>query len=353
MKIRISAGSFLFLVLFILAIPLIFADNIDNILYIKIENDKIRDIGVIGRFNVYYLMDNEKSFYLGEMDNYYEPQIYTIELYDNFMKLLYKGEDLTYKTAVPYHETARYIRLFKNNKLFKDDKSDKKLIQEKEINFCNHNNICEPCYYQVCNVIETSLTCPDCLSGEKDNYCDLKQDNKCDPDCNNKDKDCQDCLYETCYYDSLDYYCMYEYSGVRCNSTQICFLGNKITEIKLEDNSVCCVDSYCTDKLPVPLKEIKAEVKTEIHKEIEKYAELKPQTNIMMWGVIIFIIVLSIITYYFIKQPEFKMSKLDLEIYSYHKDRLNYSQIKQKLVRKGYKDDDIEKAIERHYRGLK
>lgn len=52
---------------------------------------------------------------------------------------------------------------------------------------CNHNQICEP------EEGENYAECPeDCPSGGKDDYCDKKQDNICDPDCSKEqDIDCR------------------------------------------------------------------------------------------------------------------------------------------------------------------
>lgn len=48
------------------------------------------------------------------------------------------------------------------------------------------------CGNGICNENENYYSCEkDCISGEKDNYCDNEKDKKCDPDCINTDPDCE------------------------------------------------------------------------------------------------------------------------------------------------------------------
>ncbi|MBT3463669.1 hypothetical protein HOD20_05210 [archaeon] len=62
---------------------------------------------------------------------------------------------------------------------------DKKEIYSQQIDdlMCNNNNICEN--------YETSLICSDCAHSSQDGWCELVEDNICDPDCISGDKDCE------------------------------------------------------------------------------------------------------------------------------------------------------------------
>ena len=63
---------------------------------------------------------------------------------------------------------------------------------EREINFCNDNDICEPCDDAGCLLAENVLVCSDCSYNSDDNFCDLSKDGSCDPDCTAQ-YDCDDC----------------------------------------------------------------------------------------------------------------------------------------------------------------
>ncbi len=71
----------------------------------------------------------------------------------------------------------------------------------KLLSFCDNDQQCEPCAGN-CVLMESSLTCDDCASGTGDNYCDLQQDNICDPDCSNKERDCASCE-PYCFYKGM------------------------------------------------------------------------------------------------------------------------------------------------------
>ncbi len=73
------------------------------------------------------------------------------------------------------------------------------------VSFCNNDGECQPCFEGLCNNIENHLTCPeDCPSGGEDNYCDLKRDGVCDPDCKEYDFDCDECMDNICIYDGME-----------------------------------------------------------------------------------------------------------------------------------------------------
>jgi len=360
----------------------------EELVYFEIQDvqnekeEKLVDFGVLDNNNFYYQLDENTAFYTGIMDNFDDEPIYQINSYDQFNNLIVKEIGLTYKTAISFNSKTKQIKIFKNEKV----------IIEKQIEFCNNNNVCEyctedDCYNKEVIVYENSLTCQnDCPTGTNDNYCDLIQDNKCDPDCNNLDKDCNICNdpdnEDVCYYNDLNHYCMYEYDGIKCNSEQKCKQG---LYQEMEDNTQCCIDSYCValdyvesdndnnnkdlvdefiedeildevideevEKGKIESNEI--EDKEIDQKEIEKYTkeQIIDGGNIKMYLIILamFILVVIIINLFkFFKKT--KTNKLDETINKLHNQGINYSKIKQQLIRKGHHDDEIDKAIESHYK---
>ncbi len=105
--------------------------------------------------------------------------------------------ETTIDLLLPYYPNAKTLQILKN---------DAVLLEADLSNFatCNENNVCDKletietcpkdctCGNRVCDGNENYVSCStDCASGEKDDYCDRVFDNKCDPDCSEKeDFDC-------------------------------------------------------------------------------------------------------------------------------------------------------------------
>jgi hypothetical protein len=384
-KIKKINWKYTILLLFILLIiPNVFSE--DRI-YFEIENDDLIKFGVLDSNNLYYLNHEELSIFAGMPDGYVDNNVYSILTYDTSNNIINNYQELVSLTIIKFNKNIKKIKIQKNNLM----------IIEKEINFCNNNNICESCkedcFKSSMINYENSLTCPtDCKTGEEDNYCDLVQDDKCDPDCNNIDNDCNSCntpeFEETCHYNNLENYCMYEFDGIKCSEEQICKTGHY--EI-MEDNTQCCVDSYCINSNEFPEEadisfiindddevidkeqeweyeegidiEISQDTvgkeinKEELYpnleqKEIEKYDQPIIQDNNIKTIVIIMImfIIIAIIVGVTMIFRKNKKNGLDKKIEELHNEGVNYSKIKQNLVRRGHHDYEIDKAIEDHYK---
>ncbi len=351
----------------------------EALIYLHIENSTLKEIGVIDN-NLYYLEESYRSAYVGEQDFYDENAVYTIETYDKFNSLVYNEHDAVSKTAFSFDEKIRTIKIYENSNL----------IITKEVNFCNRNNKCEPCNYgrdnknnsklESCTNFETSLTCPnDCDTGSDDNYCDLAKDGICDLDCEGHDMDCGSCSDpesdKVCYYDTQEYICMYEYKGVSCNHGQKCAQEDANSVVTMNDGTLCCVDSYCiSENGSNVLDKTDQDKQAETDEEIEKYVELEKGTeepaaamelskDITNYGIYMLVfVVLAIIVRIIVwlknrktnkLKPKSQATSLDLQITQLHAQGMNYSKIKQQMIRKGYHEDEIDQAIEEHFKTKK
>lgn len=239
-----------------------------------------------------------------------------------------------------------------------DDKifDNNKAIITKQLSFCNNNNICEPCEDSECNLMESSLTCNDCKSGSADFICDLVYDGICDPDCENKDKDCSSCKEKAneeannCYAYAEETECLEEYSGETCFFGKSCAEGDGIA-IK---NTLCCPNSYCITSFfsMNEKKEIeKIKEKQDEEKEIKfmnQVATNQQQSfTIYLVFIIILIITIILLSIYFIRKM-YRSKMLVIEIQRL-KNRYSYAEIKTYLEKQGYKKEDIDLAIQQHY----
>ncbi|MFH1440157.1 MAG: hypothetical protein ABIG89_06310 [Candidatus Woesearchaeota archaeon] len=389
--------------------------------YIAVSFDRTNDeiIGMnIFTDNPYYTGSDEWLIYFGETYDYDEEQIYSCRLLNKDIKVIRKIENVMDDFRIDFDKDIRFVEIYKNNVK----------IMSEEINFCNYNHQCEPCAGKDCLgnetiLLENYLTCPnDCESGKKDYYCDLVEDDICDPDCNDLDMDCELCKdmprdevisydhkegiantnikkddeddnnkekleyeeglvyfdddgnyvgdeegyrYEekidkyiedgnACYYDNLEYYCMYEYDGVKCNYGQVCLDDSKESYIELEDGTVCCIESYCVEvKEEKDYKSLNNNNNTyeqydqNTDKEVVIY-----ESNVMkqMLFLIIFIFVVIIIGMIILSRNlDKKTSILQERISKLFKDGMNYSRIKQHLIRRGHEEKEINHEIEMHY----
>jgi hypothetical protein len=144
---------------------------------------------------------------------------------------------------------------------------------------CNNNGVCEPCNSFGCIVAESYASCSDCVSGSEDGFCDLKEDEKCDIDCNNLDSDCE--CGELCFQEIVETKltnCR-SLGGRECAFNQICD-GNYIYA---DDTGNKCCKGTCIDKTPendlriwrdVRYKKLEEEAEDEIIEEIRDEEEL-------------------------------------------------------------------------------
>jgi hypothetical protein len=353
----------------LLAVPIksVYAESL---IYVDISNDELKEIGVVDN-NLYYFEQSNKSAYVGEQDFYDESGIYTIEIYNKFNSLVYGEQGVASRIAFGFDEDKGTVKIYKNSNL----------IITQELSFCNHNKKCESCNSDAstCANFESSITCPDdCATGSDDNYCDLAKDGICDPDCEGHDMDCSSCSDpesdNVCYYNTEEFRCMYEYIGVSCNLSQVC-AGQDAESITMDDGTLCCVDSYCVSK------EIKKEQTApwqNNEKDIEKYVELEkgveeevitePAEDITTYGsyLLVFVAIAIIIGVFALlrfwkmkhnsnyKEVKYKSDdKIYPEVTKLHLQGMNYSRIKQQMIRKGYDEKEIDKAIEAHFKTKK
>lgn len=121
------------------------------------------------------------------------------------------------------------------------------VLDEMAVSFCNQNGICEPCLAnQSCRSGENTASCSDCPSGNRDNFCDLRDDGRCDPDCNGIDADCPSC--GPCYY---EYYerdrtlCIEDRRGTPCLPGEGCLNG---TFVYSDDEGTLCCTGSCLNR---------------------------------------------------------------------------------------------------------
>lgn len=227
--------------------------------------------------------------------------------------------------------------------------SSTKVLVEKSVSFCNHNNICEPCEGANCTIIENTLTCGDCSSGAKDYFCNTVEDGVCDPDC---DSD----LYEP---DCLD---QQEFDAI---STEDIAEGNpaneEIGEFAGEESGKEIKNKKVVETEPVFLSE----------QNKEKLASFTEQNSVVLTIAAIFIVLLLlfliIYSFYHKSKREIPLSSdqnkqypesasppvsyfnLQSQINYFASRRYSYSQIRSILLKKGYSLENVSAEINRHY----
>jgi isoamyl acetate esterase len=139
-----------------------------GIIITNVEDDGrliLKDISIIEK-NPYYVG------YSG-VQTYDRP--YTISIYADEVLLAKTGSNMPPFTEIEYSEgftDADRVVV-----------SDGIHVQEYQIDFCNHNGLCEHCSDGECGLYENELTCEDCLESSKDGFCSIREDGICDPDC--------------------------------------------------------------------------------------------------------------------------------------------------------------------------
>ncbi|MBS3137932.1 hypothetical protein J4232_05850 [Candidatus Woesearchaeota archaeon] len=261
---------------------------------------------------------------------------------------------LNNRFALSLNPKTTTIKIFDDNLVVSNNDNNKNAIFIKQISFCNNNNICEPCEGVDCNLMESSLTCSDCKTGEKDLVCDLIYDGICDPDCEDKDKDCSSCNENenNCYEYNEETQCSEEYNGKTCFFGKSCAEGDGVTI----GDTLCCPNSYCITSF-FSMNEKKEIEKTEEKQNEEKEIQFTDQTAInkkqsfIVYFVLIGVLIAAVLSLsiYFIRKL-YKSKMLVIEIQRLKNiNRYSYAEIKVYLEKQGYKKGDIDLAIQQHY----
>ena len=180
-------------ILFILLLTPLLAYSIQEVLVLKIDVQREGKI----EFVDYYIDYGSESFELSDKETDYRLEVISKEnsiLYKKHFQPVFEvhldilpgqtpkeGIISIDKTSlvlkVPFYDNTKSVKFYHKGVL----------VLEKEITFCNNNNLCES------KIRENFLTCPsDCKSGSSDNYCDGILDGKCDQDCVNQDRSDKD-----------------------------------------------------------------------------------------------------------------------------------------------------------------
>jgi hypothetical protein len=118
-------------------------------------------------------------------------------------------------------------------------------VISRAISTCNNNNICEPCLEADCVLAENSFSCSDCAQSGLDGYCELKEDNICDPDCDGEESDCETCTI--CFKEGMDppVFCTLDLGGEVCAQDEKC-VGprEQVKTADAENGEKCCVGDY-------------------------------------------------------------------------------------------------------------
>lgn len=315
----------------------------EPLLMINIKEDKVTMVNIIEKNDFYYLFHQDIFEAIEEQDAYYR-----LKLYAN-NKLLIDAAPFPESFIYQFDVTATRIEVIheKNNKV----------IFEKEINVCNHNNICEPASQQndgnqISSNYESSLVCSDCKQSADDNFCEIIHDDVCDPDCNNLEYECDEkSLASDGLLDNAEFQCKKQFNGDLCKEAEECLTTSIII------NSRICCEGVCSEKFT--LKEELQEGNSNQISEAEQIyvGKLKADNStettfiITIISVISLILLISVMTFFFMKQ-KYVNRKLFAEVNELI-SQYNYSQIRTILAKKGYSQAQIEKAIALHYNKYK
>lgn len=175
------------------------------------------------------------------------------------------------------------------------------MLYEKEINFCNYNNICEPCLNADCTNYENEISCNDCATNSKDNYCNVLDDNICDPDCVPIYQYDVPNVYEGCYEEEFFIKKCEEYGYKTCKNNQEC---TGVFNYILSFDNKCCVQGECVDELPK--EEVPPEKPPVV---IPRQPEEDNTEFIMQLFVTLALVLLIIFLVYYISKNEGKHAK--------------------------------------------
>lgn len=221
---------------------------------------------------------------------------------------------------------------------------------EKPVDFCNNNNICEPCTETNCLISENFLVCGDCPANSEDNFCDLQKDNICDPDCVNQ-YDCDNCK-TTCLFEEFET-CSSK-QAIICNENQTC-TGEFIFA---DDSDWYCCTGRCMDPDqpspsgvigyfgPIQEREIVVDERGEII-EVEP-EEINPFLSIITYIVMMFALMFIVGIVFIVqvhKKNKFQIEQIHNSITNMRLRRYNDIQIKKMLITQGWKESQINKAF--------
>lgn len=225
------------------------------------------------------------------------------------------------------------------------------------IDFCNNDGVCQPCYGSNCGLIESYLVCPDCPSGSRDYYCDLKRDDVCDPDCDGFDGDCPGCGSFCAYEDAT---CT-DLGGVMCSPGQDCRGGE--FSLGLQQDGVlvadCCLRGTCAEFGQAEERDYMAEAfgvsdqpKGSLPPGELPQIEEGIDVRVYIVGVLLLFVVLIIILIVHLHKKESASHGSDIVSFVRSDVRDLFSkghsraEIKQALLVKGYPPDLIDKELD-------
>ncbi len=210
-------------IMFLLIIANVYAQDI------LVSTSEIDNEFIIINLNVITNNDYYINYYLDlykEDDQGYE------------IKLLDASNNIIQITKVKYstHTLIEYNDITKNtNKIIIS--KNKEDVFEKQVSFCNLNNVCEPCVGADCINYENELTCSDCIISNEDGFCNILNDNICDPDCVSGYGYDNENVYEDCYEDKFNKKTCQDYGWNICEENEICSEKVYLDESDTE----CCV----------------------------------------------------------------------------------------------------------------
>jgi lysophospholipase L1-like esterase len=294
----------------ILLLSTVYADDEKLLIrsYTRDQNLEIIEINIISN-NPFY-----KNYYLG--DYVKEKTNYSFEFYYNYKHI--KSYEL--KSNV-FHLIDINKDLLESNTLI--IKNNDRVIEQRKINFCNNNNLCEPCLTPDCINNENELVCGDCEQNSEDNYCNVNDDNVCDLDCKSGyeyilDNDESDCFEETFFLKTCEQqggvicndFCTGNLDTNNCCTNGGCLVDNdemsqkecnlqlgELCETGLEctgesfltnDEKICCIEGKCTDKVYIQTNYPDLDLNKQ---------ELKESNYTFLYIIVALILIISIIYY--------------------------------------------------------
>lgn len=277
------------------------------------------------------------------------------------------GVDSFYQQALPYGDMILFeVDNFTSLRLAE-------ISQEgipyyvKDILFCNHNDICEPCLEDDCAISENSLTCSDCPASDLDGYCELKEDGICDPDCGGEESDCEGC--NLCFFEGMDtpVFCSLDLGGEICTEDEKC-VGprEEVKTIDADKGKRCCVGDYAFCANAEELSDESASYVMTDRDAVKIYSsdrayEPTPVSDLgaedeifyllkILGIVLVIILIVAIAIFIFIKkaeriEPKGHIGQLRDQMHEFMKKGYTKEQLRKFLVEQGYDKNVIEEAF--------
>ena len=187
-----------------------------------------------GQLNVLALtVISKNNYYLNYYNNYTEKTDYIFRFLNDNDVFETPASNKIY-TILDFQTVSDFesFQIIKNNDV----------ISTHTLNFCNNNGICEPCNSPDCEMQENELTCTDCEPSSNDNYCNIKEDNVCDLDCQSYEYE-EESVYEDCFEENLRLLSCSDYFGKTCVENQVC----NGTQLGLETSEELCCLGECVE----------------------------------------------------------------------------------------------------------